>query len=664
MSTPATAVSSLFDLAIRQQRVGNLVEAIRGFRDVLAIEPLHARAQHQLGILALHSGAIQPACAHLKTALEANPRNGEYWATYLLALIQARAYESVQSMVENAAANGLPPDWVGALNYQMAMARHGTPVAPTLPAIAQEVPSHDLALLDGLDAMTEADEWVARAGALTMQYPYSGQVWKALGGALVHAGASAEAFEPLRLAAALLPSDTSVQSWLGNAYLDRGEYREAYELFHAISVAEPANMLNHSSLLFSLNFLTDISQADKLKQAQRFGDAARQLAQTQHNPVSRTLALKPHQPLRIGLVSGDLREHPVGYFLQGLLAKAAPASILWFAYSTNKMHDALTDELAGCCRAFRVISGQSDSVAAKTIRADDIDILIDLAGHTGNNRLPLFCHRPAPVQLAWLGYFATTGLREIDGVIVDHQSICGNPDEQFVEPVFYLPDTRLCFTPPVEAPHVSPLPASRNGYITFASFQPLAKVGQDVLTLWKHVLDAVPTARLRIQSPALAIRATREQFLRRVVNVGIAPARVALHLGTDRQSYLAAHAEVDVVLDSFPYTGGTTTCEALWMGVPTLTLAGETLLARQGASLLRAAGLPEWIAGDSGEYVAKAQTLTSDVQTLAALRAGMRDQLANSALFDAARFARAFEDLMVKIWQARCAEAGVGADAG
>jgi protein O-GlcNAc transferase len=216
-----------------------------------------------------------------------------------------------------------------------------------------------------------------------------------------------------------------------------------------------------------------------------------------------------------------------------------------------------------------------------------------------------------------------------------------------------LPDTRLCFTAPEDGLRIASLPALQNGYLTFGCFQNLAKVGNEVLTVWGKIFASLPNAKLRLQCKQLADPTVAAQFAERLQRHGIDPAGVSLYGAVSRDAYLAAHAEVDIILDTFPFPGGTTTCEALWMGVPTLTLAGDTLLARQGASLLTATGLTDWIASNVAEYITKAVTLASDLPKLATLRAGLRQQVSASPLFDAQRFARNLEEALWGMWQAR-----------
>jgi predicted O-linked N-acetylglucosamine transferase (SPINDLY family) len=263
------------------------------------------------------------------------------------------------------------------------------------------------------------------------------------------------------------------------------------------------------------------------------------------------------------------------------------------------------------------------------------------------------------VQVTWLGYFATTGVAEIDYLLADPVSVPPEHQGHFTETVWYLPDTRLCFTPPQDAPAVAPLPALANGCVTFGSFQNLAKLNDAVLALWARVLAALPDARLRLQNKQFADADIRRQVVQRLQGSGVPPERVSLHGPQPRAAYLAAHGEVDLILDTFPFPGGTTTCEALYMGVPTITLAGDRLIARQGASLLAAAGLNDWVAHSPAQFVEQAIARAGELPALARLRAGLRDQVLASPLFDAPRFARHFEIALRKMWAQWCAECRV-----
>ena len=452
-----------------------------------------------------------------------------------------------------------------------------------------------------------------------------------------------------RTAIALKTDYVDAHTTLGAILGGAGRLAEAEASFRRALELCPEDAEAHSNLLFSHCYQAHLSPQACLQEARQFG--ARASARAAQGRYTSWLAAAEPQPLRVGLVSGDLRQHPVGHFLDGLLAQLDRSRLEVFAYPTHHHSDALTQRVRAHCAGWTPLYGHGDAQAARLIHADGIHVLIDLSGHTAHNRLPVFAYKPAPVQVSWLGYFATTGVAEIDYLLADPVSVPPAHHGHFSETIWYLPDTRLCFTPPQDAPAVAPLPALANGFVTFGSFQNLAKLNDAVLALWARVLAALPAARLRLQNKQLADAAVRQQLGQRLQDVGIAADRVSMQGSAPREAYLVAHGEVDLILDTFPFPGGTTTCEALWMGVPTLTLAGDRLIGRQGASLLAAAGLREWIAETPAEHVDKALAFARDLPALAALRGRLRAQVLASPLFDAPRFARNLEIALREMWQ-------------
>jgi protein O-GlcNAc transferase len=474
-----------------------------------------------------------------------------------------------------------------------------------------------------------------------------------LGSTLADLGLPADAEDRYRAALALAPARAEIHNNLANLLKQTGRIRDAAASYRRAVELDPAFLGAYSNLLLSMNHDPRIAPADVKREAMRFGAVVAGRA-----GVALAARGTPRRagPLRIGFVSGDLRNHPVGYFLEGPLGALAAEGLELFAYQTVPQEDALTARLRPCFRQWRPIAALGDEAAARQIRDDGIDVLVDLSGHTAYNRLGLFAWRPAPVQATWLGYFATTGVAAMDWLVADRTSIEPAEASDFTERICYLPDTRLCFSAPRGAPKVAAAPALSRGFITFGSFQNLGKIGDDVLACWSKVLAAVPSARLRLQNAQLGDGALQAAMNERLRRCGIDPARVAMHGRQPRDAYLQAHAEVDIVLDTFPYPGGTTTCEALWMGVPTVTLAGDRMLSRQGASLLEAARLPAWIARDRDDYVTKAVAAAHDAAGLQALRRSLRAQVAASPLFDSERFARHFAHALRAM--AECEDSG------
>ncbi len=357
-------------------------------------------------------------------------------------------------------------------------------------------------------------------------------------------------------------------------------------------------------------------------------------------------------PLRVGFVSADLRSHAVAYFLEGVLERLDPTRVESIAYpnGTATGADPVSARLRGRFAAWRPLP-PDDAAAAELIRADGVQVLLDLSGHTAGNRLTMFARRPAPAQASWLGYAGTTGVDAMD-VLIANAALSPDMADECSETVLRLPGARLCFTPPPDnAPAVAPSPASANGYITFCCCNDLAKLNDDVLGLWARVLTAVPASRLLLRAGQLDDSPLREDFVARLAAAGIDPARVDLEGPLPRAEYLAAYARADMALDPFPYPGGATSAEALWMGVPVLTLAGRGLLAGQGADIASAAGQSDWIARDADDYVRLAMERAADYPALARLRAGLRARVAASALCDAGRFASDLTGALSEIWR-------------
>ncbi len=372
----------------------------------------------------------------------------------------------------------------------------------------------------------------------------------------------------------------------------------------------------------------------------------------------------PHPPprpsdrrLRIGLVSADLWAHPVGYFSEALLGAEAAREADWFVYANRAPQpDAVTARLRAHVGVWRDVLGWSDERLACQIREDGIDVLVDLSGYSAGHRLAAFAARPASLQLSWLGFHGTTGLPYIDAVIADWNCVRAGEDDFFTEPLLRLPHTRLCYMPPPGMPPVSPAPVLRNDAVTFGSFQYSVKMGPQVLAAWARIAAALPRARWVLAVASWdPTDSDRERLRQRCADAGFAPAHLEFRGQRKMQEYLAGYADVDLILDTFPFPGGTTTAEALWMGVPTLTLSVPGMIGRQGEQILMASGMPEWIAHSVDEYVGKAiEAGRSAAQgSWTALRPGLRERLKTTPFFDSERFARDWMDTVRTSWRAK-----------
>jgi predicted O-linked N-acetylglucosamine transferase (SPINDLY family)/predicted SAM-dependent methyltransferase len=499
--------------------------------------------------------------------------------------------------------------------------------------------------------------------------PDSAVAHERLGGILRSYGRVVDALEHIGRALEIDPRSAVAWNNLGACHFVRGEHAAADRAFaESLALDE-----NQDAAWNNLAFLSNLMTMDRDAVFQRhrtFGEWMRRRC----GPASAVYpqcSAEPERRLRVGFVSGDLRHHSVAYFLRGFLAQLDRTGFETWAYSTIRKVDDMTSELRPLFQHWRDIFDLADTAAVDAIRGDRIDILIDLAGHTSNNRLVVFAFRPAPVQISWIGYPATTGLDSIDYRLTDAVADPGPDDDRYhTEALWRLPGPFLCFSPPVAAPTVSAAPSQTGVPITFGSFNARVKLGEECLSLWARVLAAMPEARLLVKSiNGVEEAEAREQLVAEFVRHGVAADRVeVLSSLPSTAEHLAQYHRVDIALDAFPYHGTTTTCEALWMGVPVVTLAGDRHVSRVGASLLTHVGLPELVAHSPEAFVTIARDLARSPERLMRYRADLRDQLRRSPLLDAESMARRFESAMREMWRRYCASdaaraAGADADA-
>lgn len=591
----------------------------------------------------LDSGLVEAARAALAEAVAAARGADDVHTLRLAAPLLAEAGDPAAAVEALAAARRLAPrDAACARDQGALLMRLGRPreaASALAAAISLGGATAELtgALGDAFAASGDASQAErAYRHALSLD-PAAAPLWNNLGllwAASGRVGAAIDAYgEALRTGGEA--PDVLVN--LGAAHDLRGRAEAAQEAYERALAVAPDHRAAADNLLYALHY----TEGDPARLA------ARHRAWGAAHPAPPSPPPRPRAaragPLTVGLVSPDLRRHSVASFLEPLLRALDPARVRVIAYAEVERPDAVSDRLRRLCAGWVGTVGLAAPVVAERVRADGVDVLVDLAGHTRGNRLDVLALRPAPVQVTWLGYPGTTGLPGIDVRLVDAVTDPSPAADAWAsERLVRLPAPFLCYGPPADAP---PPERADGGPLTFGSFNSLAKLSAETVALWAAVLRAVPEARLLLKARALGDAAVRDDVAGRFAAHGVAADRLRL-VGwvDDRRGHLGLYGEVDVALDPTPYAGTTTTCEALWMGVPVVTLAGRAHAGRVGVSLLRAVGGPagEGVAADADAYVATAARLAGDATLRASLRQELRGRLAASPLCDGRRFAEAW----------------------
>lgn len=583
-----------FNLANVLTQLRRFDEAIASYRNTLALNPRIAEAQYNLGTALMHTGRPDQAVAAYRQAASLSPDH-------------AQTYNNL----------GIALQELGRVDEALAAFAQAVAKDPKL-APAQSNQGNVLARLGRLD----------------------------------------EAVAAYEKAIALRPDHAEVHDNLANSLKHLGRPDDAATVFRRAMAMRPDNARIHSDYLLSLLYHPDFDAAALLGEF-------RQWDGRHGRPLRAGIAKHENdrngeRRLKIGYVSADFRDHVIGWNLLPVLAAHDHAQFEIVYYANVARPDRITERYRGMADQWRDIARMTDNAAAKLIRDDRIDILVDLSLHTGGNRLLVFARKPAPVQVSYAGYPGGTGLSAIDYRLTDpYLDPPGQGDDQYVEQSIRLRDTFLCFDPAMgDLPEVlepGPLPAHANGFVTFGSLNAFGKINDGVLRLWAKVLSQVPNSRLRLLAPPGSAR-------RRVTAVlgdgGIAPERIGFVERQSRANYFRVYQTIDIGLDTLPYNGHTTSLDSMWMGVPVVTLLGQTIVGRLGWSELSNLGLTELAATDERQFISIAAGLAADLPRLAGLRASLRQRMAESPLTDARRFTRSMEVAYRDIWKRWCSQAG------
>jgi predicted O-linked N-acetylglucosamine transferase (SPINDLY family) len=677
--------------ALMHHQGGRLAEAEALYRQVLAQDPAHGGALHLLGLVAGQTGRTEVAIDLMERAIAVAPGVAEYHSNLGEAYRQAgrleeaiahfrRALELKPALAHVAhvlsnLGNALKD--AGRLEEAITALARAAALLPGEPAVQKTlgVALHAAGRLDeaiaayqgalgrdpddartlnnlglALHEMGRHYEAIVTLGRAIALDPGLAEAHSNLGNALSRRGRLDEALAALGRAVALQPGLAVAHNNLGTVYREQGRLDLALASFRKAQELDPGLARAASNVLFTIQFHPDYDAA-------RILAAHREWARRYAEPLDG--AIRPHsndptpdRALRVGFISPDFREHPVGRLLLPLFAHFDRRHVESVGYSDVRAPDAITRQLATTAGAWRNVAGLSDRQLAEQVRVDRIDVLVDLTLHTAGNRMLAFARKPAPVQVTMLGLPGTTGLATVEYRLTDAVlDPPGETDGDYVEQSVRLPHCFWCYQPPVKSPPAGPLPAQRNGFVTFGCLNQHAKTSRAALELWVEVLQAVPGARLFFHAHPGAHREDVRAVFKRS---GIDPDRIEFTPQASFLEYLECHRALDLALDPFPYNGGVTTMDALWMGVPVVTLAGRTAVGRAGASILTHARLPEMIARTPRQYVEIAAAWAADRARLEQLRSQLRAHLERSPLLDARQYASDVEEAFRRMWRTWC----------
>jgi protein O-GlcNAc transferase len=644
--------------ANRYRQLGRLEDAEASYRAALRLHPDVAEIHGGLAAVLMERGQFAAATDSLREAVRLRPNLTA--AHHDLGYVYQQLGRPDDAEASYRAALGCDPASVQSLNnLGLLLAERGR-LAEARAAFEEALrikPDYTDALNNlGSVCVTEGrtDEAVASYRRLLQLKPDSAEAHANLAIVLGHKGQQLdEALTFCREALRLDPDNADVLSTLGGIFKDMGLVDEGIAALRRAVELKPDSPSIHSNLVYTLHFQEASDAAVLAKEALRWHE--RHAASLANQVQPHANSPDPGRRLRVGYVSPDFCRHPIGLFLLPLLTAHDRSQVEVFCYSSVATADDMTGFLRAHTEVWREVPGLTDEQLAQAVRQDRIDVLVDLSAHMARNRLLTFARKPAPVQVTYLAYCSTTGLRVMDYRLTDPFLDPPGAAPEYAEESIWLPESYWCYRPVIELAPPGPVPARAAGYTTFACLNNFCKVTPVTLALWQELMQKVPGSRLLLHAHAGSHRERVRQFF---AAGGVAAERIDFVGTLMLQEYFALYHRVDVGLDPFPYGGGTTTLDALWMGVPVVSQAGNTAVSRAGRSILSNAGLPELVAPTPEEYVSIATGLAADVARLAELRAGMRPRLQCSPLTDAARFARHIEAAYRKMWHRWCESGG------
>ena len=641
--------------------VGRQDEAIESYKHAIAAKPNYAIGHNNLGVALKEAGRLQEANDSFRHALTLNPNYAEAYNNLGLVLKDQDRMEEAVDAIKRAMA--IKPGYAEAhynlANTYLALGRLEAAVGQFRQAIRIS-PNFVEAYNNLGNALREQghiDLAIEHFNKAITLNPEDAGAYNNLGIIFRDEGRMNDAEEMIQRSLQIRPDLAVAYNTLGTIRNWRGKPDEAAAMFQKaldLGLDHTTAAAVHSNLLMTMSYLPGYSAEALLTAAQDWN------LRHASNILSLPPPTNPRDPerrLRIGYVSADFHIHPVGIFSEAVLSRHDKSLFEVFCYYNGDKCDDVTVRLQKAADHWQIIKRLSDQAVADRIRRDEIDILIDLSGHTGENRLLVFSRRPAPLQVSWMAYFATTGLTAMDYIIADRFVIPPQEERYYSERVEYMPRSYLCFTAPDANIPVTPLPALSRGSITFGCFNNPAKLNAEVIGCWSRLLRELPDARLILKYKPFDDDKVKNDFLAAFAECGIGAERIGFSGHSLRDEYLASYNEIDIGLDPFPFNGCTTTVEALWMGVPVMTLRGDRFAGYMGESILKNLGLDQYVADSQDDYIERTIALATDLPRLTELRANLRHHLVNSPLYDGIGFTRTLETIYRKIWTRWCSVA-------
>jgi predicted O-linked N-acetylglucosamine transferase (SPINDLY family) len=646
--------------ALDLHRRGDLEKAAERYRSILKKDPGNCDCLHMLGVVLCQKGMPDEGIELISRAVALNPSVPGFHSNLANALLEAG--KPGEALSESMTAIRLQPDYADA-HYiagicltrlgrrEQAMESYRKAIG-FKPGMARAHNNLGILLLEQED-FNSAFACYSRAIEADPAYA---EAYNNLGNLQKNAGRPFESISSFQKAIDLRKDYADAYTNLGGALKDLGRIEDALACDRTARDLNPDSQVYWSNYLLTLHYSADVNAQELFDahadwgavMAPRLMEGA--YADHENDP-------DPGRRLRIGYVSGDFKTHSVAYFIEPVLENHDASRFEVSCYADVTKSDETTSRLMKLAKgSWRDVSHLDAQEIAERIRQDRIDILVDLAGHTGRKQMQIFALKPAPIQVTYLGYPDTTGLPAMDYRITDAQADPpGISDRLNTETLIRLDRGFLCYRPPLEAPEVGVLPFLENGFITFGSFNHRAKINRNVVQVWSEILKALPSSRLVIKSVSLGDGQTRADLVNLFVQAGVKPERIIPHgFSKAVADHFGLYNSIDIGLDTFPYNGTTTTCEALWMGVPVITLEGGSHHSRVGRSILHHAGLARFVAASPIDYVDKAVHLARGRELLVSLRAGMRTMLKGSPLLDVRGFTSALESEYRKIWRRWC----------